>query len=418
MPLSTSEADFLFKKMYPDGLDSDALERDNPFLRYINHETDFTSHKGIEIPVPYLNPQGIGATNADANTAEAPSQGVSFTVPQRHITALGRIDGDVVRNAINGNDASQFADALEREVDGTTESLGSELNQRAYGQSDGVRSFMATVAQVPAAVINTTTLYLANAEEAQLYEPRMRLQFINPANGALRTGGTGYVVVTAVDPINGRLTLSAQLNLEVTSVALGDGIVRWSMNTKDMDGVKGWCPDNTVNLATSYLGVDRSVYRTRLAGIYLDKSSGTIRGGLISARGTAKAQVGNKFQSKAPFFINPKNLTQLIQTVEVSRVIEGEMPSRVGIGIETLEIFGRKFIEDPHCPVDEAIQLGDKAFTRGSCGKQPQIDDQDGNKFWYNRSTGKLEFVLAHDGNTYSRQPYNIMRIKLPSVAA
>ncbi|HEX6239964.1 MAG TPA: hypothetical protein VFZ61_03685 [Polyangiales bacterium] len=410
MPLGSSEADFLFKKMYPYGIDEDALERDNPLMRWSQHETDFTTHKGIEIAVPYLNPQGIGATNADANTAEAPSAGVSFTVPQRHVTALGRINGEVVRNAINGGDASQFADALEREVDGTTESLGSEINQRMYGQSDGVRSFLSSTTTV-----NTTVVTLASPEEAQLYEPKMRLQAVNPADGSLRSAGA-FAVVDKVDPIAGTLTFTAAANVAIAAIAAGDGLVRWSMNTKDLDGLKGWIPA-TVSGADSFLGVNRSVYRTRLAGVYQDVSSMSIRTGLIKVRGVAKAQVGNKFKSKSPFFINPRDLTALMQTIEASRIIEGAVESRVGVGIETIEIFGRKFIEDPHCPVGETFQIGERGFTRGSCGKQPQIDDQDGNKFWYNRATGFLEFVLAHDGNSYSREPHTNLRAKLGAAA-
>jgi hypothetical protein len=395
--------------MYPYGIDEDALERDNPLMRWAQHETDFTSHKGIEIAVPYLNPQGIGATNADANTAEAPSAGVSFTVPQRHVTALGRINGEVVRNAINGGDASQFADALEREVDGTTESLGSEINQRMYGLNDGVRSFLSS-----ATTVNTAVVTLANPEDAQLYEPKMRVQAVDGA-GALRSGGA-FAVIDKVDPIAGTLTFTQTANVAIAAIAAGDGLVRWSMNTKDLDGLRGWCPA-TVSGADSFLGVNRSIYRTRLAGVYIDTSSMPIRSGLIKSRGVAKAQVGNKFQNKSPFFINPRELTGLMQQVEVSRIIEGAVESRANIGIETIEIFGRKFIEDPHCPVGETFQIGEKAFTRGSCGKQPQIDDQDGNKFWYNRATGMLEFVLAHDGNSFSREPYNILRNKLGAAA-
>ena len=415
--LTESAADFMFKKLYADGLPKDNLLRGKQLLQWMNHETDFTTHKGIEIPVPHTKPQGYGSTNANAAAAVTSSVGSSFVVPQRHVTQYGAIDGTVVRNAINGSNTSHFADAMEREVDGNTESLGETLNAASYGSSDGIRSYIAA-----SGAINTTNLPLRNPEDAQLYEIGMRLQFINPANGALRTGGTGYVVVTKVNSITGNLTLSGTLNAEVTSVALGDGIIRWSMNNADLDGIRGWCPDEAVvNIATPYLGVDRSVYRTRLAGIYLDKSTMPVRSGILAALALAKGHVGKKFEKSAPWFANPKNIGQLRQTVEAGKFLTKAMEDKYGIGIDAFEVDGHTFIEDEHCPVDELILIGKEAFTRGSCGDQPYIDDSDGNKFNYARSgsnAGQLEFCLAHDGNTYSYQPWNIMRLKISSQAA
>lgn len=410
--MDLNAADFMYKLIYKDGLEKDVLLRGNQLLLWAAHETDFTSGKGISIAVKHSLPQGIGSSNANASTAATSSAGTAFLVPQRHITQYAQLDGEVVRNAKHGGDASQLADALELEVDAATGNLGGELNQRMYGASDGVRCFLDGTA-----AINTTTVTLANPEDAAFIERNMRLQFVNPSGGALRTGATGYVIVDKVDRIAGTFTTTVALSTAVSDVAAGDGILRWSMNTADMDGLAGWCPV-TVASNDSFLGVNRSVDRTQLAGIYVDKSSVTIRSGLLSALGTAANQAGKRFEGKSPFFINPKNLTQIRQTVEAARVIESETPSEYGIGIETIEVMGHKFIPDSHCPVNYAILVGAGAFTRGSCGDQPYIDDQDGRKFHFTPETGKLAFTLAHDGNSYSRKTYNIMRIKLPSVAA
>lgn len=410
--LDSTAADFMFKKLYRGGLDKDSLMRNKQLLLWMDHETDFTTEKGIEIPVKHTHQQGIGSTNANAAAVAQPSGGKSFTVPQRHVTAYGQIDGKVVRNAINGGGEAQFADAMEQEVDSTTESLGSELNARSYGAYDGVRSYMsATYA------INTAFIGLANPEDAQLYEIGMRLQFVNPATGALRAGGTGYVTIIGIDSIAGVLQINNTLNVEVTSIAASDGILRWSMNNADLDGIKGWCP-NTVLVGDSFLGVNRYAYRTRLAGIYVDVSDKPVRTGLIRATAVAKGHVGKMFDSKAPWFINPKNMGQIKMSVEQARIVDESVETTYGIGIETIKVFGETFIEDEHCPVDEVIRIGKGAMTRGSCGDQPYLDDQDGKKFDYNRATGMLDFCLAHDGNTYSRKPFNILRAKISSQAA
>jgi hypothetical protein len=410
--LDQTAADFLFKLMYKDGLDKDALLRNNQMLLWASHETDFTTGTGIRIPVKHTLPQGIGATNADAFAANTSSGGAAFLVPQRHVTQYASLQGDVVRNAMNGGDESQLANALEYEVDAATSALGMEINQRMYGASDGVRFFLKSTGAV-----NTTTLFAANPEDMSFVEKGMRLQFTNPSTGALRTGGTGYVIVSKVDRIAGEATCTVALSTAVTDIVAGDGVVRWSMNTKDLDGIKGWCP-NTVSPSDSFLGVNRSDDRTQLAGIYLDRSTIPIRSGILAALGVAKNQAGKRFEGDCPFFINPKNLTQIRQTVEAARETDGAVETEYGIGIKTIKVMGYEFIEDSHCPVDEVILVGKGAFTRGSCGDQPVVDDQDGKKFHYTRQTGVLEFVLAHDGNSYSRKTWNIMRTKIAAVAA
>lgn len=413
--LDSTAADFMYKKLYRGGLDKDSLLRGKQLLLWMTHEDDFTTEKGIEISVKHKNQQGIGSTNANAATVATPSGGKSFTVPQRHVVAYGQIDGIVVRNAMEGGGEAHFADEMESEVDSCTESLGSDLNRSSYGASDGVRSFLSATA-----VVNTAFAYFANAEEAQFYEIGMRIQFISTA-GVLRTGGTGYVTITAIDTTSATPNFTfagGNLNALVTDIVAGDGMLRWSMNTKDLDGIKGWCPNTVASVGDSFLGVDRYAYRTRLAGIYVDKSSMPVRNALLSALGFAKGHVGKLFDGKSPWFCNPKNFTQLRMATEAQRVIEGEKATSYGIGISTFTIDGHTFIEDEHCPIDEMILVGKGALTRGSCGDQPKIDNQDGRRFDYNRATGMLDFALAHDGNIYSRKPWNIMRVKISSQAA
>lgn len=408
MSLGISTAQWLFRQLYSDGIDQEALVRNKPLLQWTDNKTNFTSSKGIEIPCPYVNPQGIGSTNASAAANEVESKGVSFTLPQRHHYAFARIDGDVVRNTINGGPASQFTNALTREVDGATEAIGAEIHQRMYGDNSGLRSLTSS-----ATSIASTTWTLANPEDCQFYEPNMKVVLVNPATGLARAGTA--VTVNKVDPIAGTIECSANMNT-FTSAAAGDGIARDSMVGADLDGLKAWCPA-VVSGADSFLGVNRSTYRTRLAGYYHDASNGPIRNGFIAALAKAKAQVGSMFESKSPFFINPKNLAQIEQTVESGRIVTSTTADKYGIGIEVKDIMGYKFVEDSQCPVNEAFLIGTNAWTRATCGKQPQIDDQDGNQFYFNRATGKLEFVLAHDGNSGSYEPYNVMRVTLPNVA-
>lgn len=409
MSADQSAVQFLYRQLYSDGIDQEALNRNKPLMEWTKNKSDFTNSLGIKIPAPYVNPQGIAATNAGASAAEVASAGVVFTIPQRHHYAMIRIDADVVRNTVNGGDESQFTDLVTREVDGITEAIGVEVAQRMYGESNAIRSVLSATA-----VINTTTWTLANVEDAQYYEPNMKVVLVDPATGTARTGTA--VTVQKVDPIAGTLLCSAAPN-SFTSAAAGDGIARDTFVGIDFDGLKGWIPA-TISGSDSFLGVNRSTYRTRLAGVYVNGSNMPIRNAFIKAMSVAKSQVGTMFEKKSPFFINPKNLAQIVQTVEQTRVNSVEIEGKYGIGIEAVEALGHRFVEDSLCPVNECFLIGKNAWTRATCGKQPQIDTSgDGNDFWYNRSTGKIEAILAHDGGTGSYEAFNLLRMTLPNVA-
>jgi hypothetical protein len=409
MSLDQSAASFLFRQLYSDGIDQEALVRNKPFMQWTKNKTDFTNNTGIKIPAPYVNPQGIAATNAGASSAEVASAGVVFTIPQRHHYAMIRLDADVVRNTVEGGEASQFTNLLTREVDGVTEAIGVEVAQRMYGESTAIRSLTLSTG-----AINSTTWFLANPEDAQFYEVNMKIVLVNPATGLARVGTA--VTVQKVNPIVGTLICSGNPD-SFTSAAAGDGIARDTFVGVDFDGLKGWVP-TTVSVSDSFLGVNRSVYTTRLAGCYVDGSQMPIRNAFIKALAVAKAQVGTMFESKSPFFINPKNMAQILQTVEQTKVNAVELDDKYGIGLEGVECLGHKFIEDSLCPVNECFMVGKNAWIRATCGKQPQIDTSgDGQEFWYNRSTGKIEAILAHDGGTGAVEPYNLLRLTLPNVA-
>src|SRR4051812_2164926 len=112
---------FLQKILYPDGFDGKALVRDKPALLNTPHKKNFTTGKGMEIPAPYATPQGASAAVATAASNASPSKGSSFTVPQTSYYAQLRLDGSLVKNAMEGNADTQFIDQMKYESDNVEE---------------------------------------------------------------------------------------------------------------------------------------------------------------------------------------------------------------------------------------------------------------------------------------------------------
>lgn len=407
--LNQSVADWAFKQLYGGRIDPKTLVRKKPLMQWARHEKNFVN-KDIKIPCPYVNPQGIGSTNAEAVNNAAASEGVQFTITQRHHYGYGRLEGEVVRNTLEGGDTSQFVNVMDREVKGATESIGVEVHQRMYGTRTGVRSSLSLTG-----AINSTTWFLAKPEDAQFYEINMKLVLVNPATGFVRAGTA--VNVTKVDAIAGTLTCSANPDT-FTSAAAGDGIARSSFANGaggvDLDGLSAWAPA-VVSGADSFNGVNRSIYRTRLAGVYVDATNDNIRAGFIKAKARGEAQVGSLFEPDSPFFINPKNLAQIVQSVEQTRVQSVEIEDKYGIGLKAVDVMGHRFIRDAMCPVDTSFLVGTNAFARLTCGDQPRMEDQGGQKFFFDFDTGLLKFSLVHDGNCGAYEPFNVMRVDMPT---
>jgi hypothetical protein len=409
--LTTSNSDFLFKLLQEQDLDEEAMLRDHALLAWAPNETDFTSHLGKVVAVEYVNPQGAGTTEALAAATRNPSAGVKFTVPQRHYTMNAGIERVVLQNAAAGGSDSEFADALVNEIDGISEQFGDHLERQMWGSYLGYRGTVAS--------FTSTTLTLTNAADAQLFEVNQYIQTVDPAGPTVRTGtGAGYALITKINRSTGVLTFT-QLDTDISTIANADLIVgRGDFTNNVFNGLPDWVP-TTVATNDSFLGVNRSTDRDRLAGIYYDGSAKSIRNACISGVQRAKAYSGPKFRKNAPCFMHPFNMQKLIESVETAKVVSIELKTSYGVGIEAIEIMGHRYVEAYGCPINNAFIVGEGAFVRGSSGKQPQINafGQGNSGFHYEPDTGLLTFSSSHDGNTYSRKPYQLLRIALPAYA-
>ena len=403
---TTTTADWLIKYLYADGLNEEALVSSNALLMYVEKDKSFTSSKGLVVPVSASNTQVGYATNADAYAARAGGTGADFTVPVRKMLGFGALDSHLVRLTEAGSDESQFTNILERDIDGATTNFGQELNIALYGRNLGERSRVhATTA------ISTTVLTLANPEDAAFYALDMRISAIDPATNLLRDSGD-FVTIVGIDPIEGTLAADAPWS-NISGIALGDILIRWGTRNTRIDGLAGWVP-TTANLSTNFLGVNQTVSRTTYAGVYVDVSGYAIRPGLLRAAAVMEGQLGQGFSKKSPIFMNPADAMEIVASVESVKVVETSMTTKYNVGIDAVEVLCCTIVKDRHCPVGTAFMVPKDAFTLGSAGDAPRIDNQDGRNLSYERTTGQLQFVMAFDGNAFSQKVNTLAQIKLP----
>ena len=407
--LDTSNSAFLFKLLQDDALDNEAFLREHPLLMWAPNEPDFTSHIGKDIAVEYVAPQGAGTTSAIAAATRNPSAGVKFRVPQRHYSMQAGIERIVLQNAAQGGSESEFADALIEQVDGINSQFGDHLERQLWGIAQGYRGTVAS--------FTATSITLTRPSDAQMFEVNQYLQAVNPVGPALRVGGAGVARITAINRTTGVLTFAALTGSEITDIANGDLLVGQGDFTNNvLNGVQDWAPE-TVTGADSFLSVNRSVDRERLAGIYYNGAAKAIRNAAISGIQHAKTMSGPRFKKTSPMFMHPKNMQVLLESVETAKIVNLELKTSYGIGLEAVQIMGHNYVEAYACPLNVSFCIGEGAFVRGSSGKQPMIDahGQGNSGFHYEPSTGLLTFSYSHDGNSYSRRPYHILRTGLPA---
>lgn len=399
-----TSAEWLTKKAYRKGLDKDALVSANAMLAHVEHEKSFATPEGIYVNAPSANGQGIGPTNATAYTARGGQTGMKFLVPQRRMIHFGELTADIVRNTEAGDDETQFGNILTADIDGATENFGQEINQRLYRDVVGMRALVH-----PTTAISTTLLTLANPEDAAFFEEGVLVQGINPADGTLRDADA--VLVEKVDTLAGTITGTTSWTTTISGLVANDILIRSGFRNISLDGLSGWVP---VTPSASFLGVNQTINRARRAGVYVDVSGFAIRPGLLRAFAVFQQQLGNHFDESAPIFMNPSDKMEIVASVEAVKVVDTKLDTKYGVGLKAVEVLGCKIVADRHCPVGQAFMVPKKAFTLGTAGNQPKIDNIDGKMFHYARETGQLQFVLALDGNSYSRAIASIGRIALP----
>jgi len=403
--LDTGDAGYLFKLLAEQKLDDDALKRNNPLVKWMPSETDFTSHRGKEVSIEYTTAQGMGATEAIASSTANPSKGTVFLVPQRHWTHNAGLQRVVLQNAAAGGSDSEFADAMVNELDGVTQQFGNQLERQAWGTSSGVRGVVAVGTASPITLTDIAT--------AQLFEIGQSFSAIDPSGDALRVG-TG--VVSGINRTTGVITYTGT----ITALAVGDYLIGLGDGGNELsvpgnfafDGIQGWCP---VTPSASFLGVNQTTDRERIAGIYTDQSTASIRNAFIAAQAITDLMSGLALDQAAPLFCNPLNYAEVEMSVEASKVNAMSLKEKYGIGLEGISVGSMNFVKAAFCPVNHSFKIGKGAFIRGSSGKQPKLNNfnADGSAYVYDPATGTLKFTMSHDGNVYSRRPYHIMRVKV-----
>lgn len=381
----------LLKELYPTNVVKEMVYKDRPLHALLRKNTGFGGEH-LKVPLIYGNPQGRSATFATAQSNKTASKSKAFLITRVSDYAVASLSNQVIK--ASEKDPYAFAKALQVEMDGAINSLSNSIAIAEYRNGSG------SIGQVSASqTLASTTLTLENANSVTSIEVGQKLVFSSTDGGGTVKSGSGFVV--AVDRDAGTCQLSATesgsataLNTLVATIAASDYIFIEGDYDAKLKGLSAWIPE-TLDSGDSFFGVNRNADRTRLAGIYLDKSGLPIEEALIDVV-TRVAREGGKpdtiFMDYEQYANLEKALGTKVQYIDVKPYADATFAFR-GIAMNSPKGV-LKVIPDQNCIPNEAFILTLDTWELASLGEAPSIFETDGVKILRESNADAVEFRL------------------------
>lgn len=361
------------KQLYKEPTIINLVYKKNPVLALIKKTEDF--YGDVEkYPVKYSNPQGASASFSAALANKQASALQAFLLSRVSDYSTANIKGETIE--VSRNNVGAFMSALKSEMDGAFDTFGLRNAAALF------RSGTGTIGQISAASnVATATITLANPSDAVNFFVNQTLQ-ANATDGGTPKAGT--VIITKVNRVTGELTASAAFSTGIATIAAGDFLLTNGDNNAKMSGFASWIPMSSTVSATPFFGVDRSVDKNFLAGVYTNGVGAPIEEALIQCVSDVDKNGGDP----DVIFANPDRVADLIKSMGAKAQYE-QMKSADGyFGFTSVLMNGAgrvmKVISDRNCQIDRAYVM--------------TWDD------WEIRSANKMAHILGLDGLDILRQ--------------
>lgn len=407
-PLTTTKYNSALKILFPQKTLTRYGQDKQPFWEYLPKKTDFYGRKG-EVPIRYV-PGGAGHSHtfAQALANKGSSLYTHFEVTRKRDFAIISLDNEALE--ASENDKGAYMSGKKSEVEAHLIRLKQQLGADLQGNGSGL---ILTIATVDAANNRFT---VAQSDMVRL-EIGMILEFyVTPFAAAnKRNGVLGYGVVTIVDYDNNRVTLSATAGDTVTVLGLvaadkGCPVGNFGLS---VSGMEAWTPTDRTNLATTFNGVVRSVFPSRLAGIYFDGSTM----GLAEAleKGLARGAIEGCFPDK--IWVSFNTFTNISLDLGAKAVRE---PVKIGeFGYDSIAVHGggRKVsvVADQNLADTTALGTTREGLYFWSLKPVPRFLTGDGNQTIIESTADGIELRLGWRGEMVVNSPGEQMRWKLPT---
>lgn len=373
------------KQLYKEPTISNLVYKNNPALALIKKGTDFVGDVE-KYPVLYSNPQGRSASFSAALTNKSSSALQAFLLTRVSDYALASIGGEVIE--ASQNNAGAFMSALKTEMDGAMQIIGLSAAASMF------RSGTGSIGQISATSnIATPTITLQAVSDAVFFFVGQTLQASATDGGAPKAG---TVQVTAVNRSNGQITVSGNWSAGIATIAAGDFLLVNGDSNAKLSGFASWIPLSSTVSNTPFFGVDRSVDKNFLAGVYIDGRGAPIEEALTDCA----TQVAVNGGSPDIIFMNPVKYADLVKSLG-AKVQYTDVKSPDGFfGFTGLYLHGPtgsiKVVADRNCQSDRAYVMSWDTWEMRSLNKMPHILGLDGLNFLRQGSQDGYEIRVGY----------------------
>jgi len=358
------------KQLYKEPTIENLVYKSNPALGLIKKSEDFYGEVE-KYPVLYSNPQGASSSFSSALANKQASSLQAFLLQRVSDYATANIAGETIE--ASRNNAGAFMSALKTEMDGAFQIFGLRNASALY------RSGTGTIGQISAGSnVGTATITLANPADVVNF-------FVNQTLQASATdGGTplaGTVIITNVNRATGELTASGNWSAGIGTIAAGNFLLTNGDSNLKMAGFSGWIPFSSSVSSTPFFGVDRSVDKQFLAGVFTDATGAPIEEALIQSATEVSVNGGNP----DIVLMNPLRYADLIKSMGAKVQYNKVSDPKGYFSYSSVKMHGPNgeinVVPDRNCQVDRAYMMTWDTWSMRSLNKMPHILGLDGLDF-------------------------------------
>lgn len=420
---TVASADADLKELYTDEKMDNCIVQDNPELAMLPKKEDAT---GREYVVPLMVDSG-GSRSATFSNAQTMSllagdlfSAFKSTLVENH--AVMTIENKLIDET--SNDEGSFTRIMAAVMENGIASMTTDIAQSLYRTSDGARG------QIDSSTnLSSNVIVLKNSSDALLFDIGMSLDLAAAqSTGSTKAYGSGAhgLYVTGVDFNKGTVSVgttpvaggSACNITDATNgcptAATGDYIYVSGDRNKKFQGFTSWIPFGGPLAGDSFNGVDRTIHPTRLAGCWLDASTG---GGLIPALEQASSLVTAQKGKLTDFLVCPKDYFRLNLELGGKVQIMNETIAKVGfsgISVVGAQVEPIKVTPSRNVPAGTIMGINRSVWEIASVKKVVRVDDVDGNTWLRQNNASGVELRLRSFGNLVCHSPRQNVNIKVP----
>lgn len=405
-PLTTSRFNSALKVLFPQKFFQTYKLDDQPFYNYLPKKQDFFGRKA---EVPFQFSVGGGGNShqfADAQAAKGSAQYTHFEVTRRRDYKIISIDMEALEASEGDNGA--YMKATKAEIQAANAHIIQQLGSDLQTDGDGRNGVVATVP-------NATTFTVGDNEIVH-FEPDNRLVSSVSPFTAVRPGGAfGYMLVTGVNYDTNTITVSSTDGDTTTAYGLtaADRVYPKGNFGLSLQGTEAWVPTDRSNLGTAFNTVTRSVFPSRLAGIFFDGSTY----GLAEAYERAAARAAKEGTRPDTWWMNYNRFADLSLELGAKAIREPVKLGEFAYDSIVMNMAGKKtrFMCDPNFADTTTLGTTRDSWKFWTLKGAPRFLTKElGSEMLVEPANDGLEIRIGWRGNLVNDNPGANVRMTLP----